>query len=1096
MATSWHLTSLTVLGGTLHGKKLTIEDVVVEVLIGSDPDCHLHIDLPTVSPIHARLWIEPDDVTVYGTKSGPGVFVNFDRIDGDGKLRPGDLLWLGAPQAAGSVMLQVHFEERDTLPPLVVSPLAEEDGAGGPSAPPAEASGERPAKSASPATLDSGAPADPAPAALAQATPTVGSPSAETLTQDEALGVLPEDAPTPLAVALRADEQTGRAEAPIPAPPADDLSPAPPGPLASEAPEPAAEFEEFLVMDSGAAHPPPVPPTADEFIVSGFEADWPAPEAATGGSATLEAPTPEPEPPLAAPAFPVPGPPVTDDVFFVDVDAALPPAAVGSAGAESFFIDDGGLGSAGLTAPSPMTKGPEAPADTADASFAAAFLEEPLPKTPAFEAPPRPAPRPAAPAPPPVPRPTAPIPPAPAAKPVAAAASVDATTVKAPPAAAQRVPPAVSQRVAPKDLPVRPPSATSAVRPLPRPDVSQSVARGDRPSSPRPDRTQALRARRPPDRPYGRYLVLGAIVLAVVGGVGYAVSTLLRNVRLESIEPQRARVGDTVALVGRGFSTSPASNVVVFDDKPATVATATATRLEVVVPDVAGGGADARASVRVRVGRAESAPVEITVFAGPVLHGISPDVAMPGDEVVLAGSGWGIGPTVRFGGLSADVLEARETSIRVRVPGIDGGPGTSAPVVVSSGTVDSNPGPFYVGRIPLLTKAEPTSVSPGDVVTLTGRGFRRERVQNVVQVGGVRALVVAAFDSEIKVVVPWVPVGSRMLEVRVPSSAAPAQVPLVVGGPEGPGFHFVAEPFDAAPGRDHAVIAASFGPVFVLASSGGRSSAERALEAARRLNDAAASLADAREMTFDLRDADSTPSLGLVGRPEHVLEVTEEDAAAYGEDWTGLRGRGGPVSSGRLGRWWEAVAKDLVLVLVRHEKPHFAADLAPEGRALVDLFQAGGHGGGSGAAVVKASLREALRVVAFRVPPSVRGPATTAAVAARPEATPTTTASAAQPMPRLDGAWTGTETEGGRQRFVTVTFRGSTGTIAYEGVMTVSTPLLSVDQPQRGAARFSVELRGGLRYYVGRWDGRALLGKISADAGGAQLLGSFELRPR
>jgi hypothetical protein len=52
MATSWHLTSLTVLGGTLHGKKLTIEDVVVEVLIGSDSDCHLHLDLPTVSPIH------------------------------------------------------------------------------------------------------------------------------------------------------------------------------------------------------------------------------------------------------------------------------------------------------------------------------------------------------------------------------------------------------------------------------------------------------------------------------------------------------------------------------------------------------------------------------------------------------------------------------------------------------------------------------------------------------------------------------------------------------------------------------------------------------------------------------------------------------------------------------------------------------------------------------------------------------------------------------------------------------------------------------------------------------------------------------------
>ena len=99
-------------------------------------------------------------------------------------------------------------------------------------------------------------------------------------------------------------------------------------------------------------------------------------------------------------------------------------------------------------------------------------------------------------------------------------------------------------------------------------------------------------------------------------------------------------------------------------------------------------------------------------------------------------------------------------------------------------------------------------------------------------------------------------------------------------------------------------------------------------------------------------------------------------------------------------------------------------------------------------------------------------------------------------MPRLDGPWTGSESEGGRQRFVTVTFRGSTGTIAYEGVVTVSAPLLSVEQPQRGAARFSVELRGGLRYYVGRWDGQALTGKISTDPGASQAIGTFELRPR
>ncbi len=998
--------------------------MVVEVLIGSDSDCHLHLDLPTVSPIHARLWIEPDDVTVYGTKSGPGVFVNFDRIDGDGKLRPGDLLWLGPPQAAGSVMLQVQFEERDTLPPVVVSPLADE----------------------------------------------------------EEVGVLPEDAPTPLQIALHAEEsqESASGESPVPE---VAVEPPPLPPLPSTEP-PAVGFEDFLVMDSAGSAPPP--PSSDEFLVSGFGAEWPEDAPARSMPAAEERPpvsNPQPVPPRQDPPPPQldpPRSPAGEDVFFVDVSAEPPPAVV-SEGHDAFFIDDGVADSTPVVAAAPA-RAPTPVADLADLSFAAAFMEEPLAKAPPLPKPKVAPPRPVVEAPP-VPKP-APVPAAPAQA--------------AAPAPPLKAPPTVSQTVASQDLPVRPPSATSAVRPLPRPDVSQSIARGDRPASPRPDRTQALRPRRAPARPLGRYAAIFALVLAALGGIGFAVSTLWRNVRLDKVEPPRARVGETVALVGSGFATSPGGNVVVFDDKPATVSTATSTRLEVVVPDVASVATDVRAAVKVRVGRAESAAVEVAVFAGPVLHGISPDVAMPGDEIVLAGSGWGLGPTVRFGGLPADVLEARETSIRVRVPAIDGGPGTSAPVVVSSGTVESNPGPFYVGRIPLLTKAEPTSVSPGDVVTLSGRGFRRERSQNMVEVGGVRALVVSAFDSEVRIVVPRVPPGSRMLEVHVPSSVAPAQVPLLVGGAgEALDFHFVAEPFDAAPGRDHAVIAGTtFGPAFVLASSGGRSSAERALEGARRLNEAAQSLKDSADLNFDLRDADSKPSLGLAGRPELIVEVTEEDAAAYAEDWTGLRGRGGAVSAGRLARWWEAVAKDLVLVLVRRTRPHFAADLAPEGRALVDLFQASQKPGGPAAS--KPPLRDALRLVALRVPPSVRGPATVAPVAlASPTAAATPSSGAgAQGMPRLEGSWGGTESEAGRQRDVSVTFRGSTGTFAYEGVMTVSTPLLSLDQPQRGSVRFHVEVRGGLRYYAGRWDGRALAGKISADAGGSQSLGTFELRPR
>ena len=110
--------------------------------------------------------------------------------------------------------------------------------------------------------------------------------------------------------------------------------------------------------------------------------------------------------------------------------------------------------------------------------------------------------------------------------------------------------------------------------------------------------------------------------------------------------------------------------------------------------------------------------------------------------------------------------------------------------------------------------------------------------------------------------------------------------------------------------------------------------AERAAVAADRLNAAAQPLRTTVGLTLEARGLESNPVIGLVGRPEALLEVTEEDAAAYNEDWTGLRGRGGPVTRARLARWWEALARDLVLLTVRAQAPQHAAALAPEGRAL------------------------------------------------------------------------------------------------------------------------------------------------------------------
>src|SRR5512134_4191563 len=104
------LASLSVLGGSLHGRRREIEEVVGEVLVGSDPDCHLVVDLPSISPIHARLWTDLDEIEVNDTRAPRGVYVNTRRVEGRAVLRPGDVLWLGPPQDPGSVCVQCRFE--------------------------------------------------------------------------------------------------------------------------------------------------------------------------------------------------------------------------------------------------------------------------------------------------------------------------------------------------------------------------------------------------------------------------------------------------------------------------------------------------------------------------------------------------------------------------------------------------------------------------------------------------------------------------------------------------------------------------------------------------------------------------------------------------------------------------------------------------------------------------------------------------------------------------------------------------------------------------------------------------------------------------
>jgi hypothetical protein len=595
---------------------------------------------------------------------------------------------------------------------------------------------------------------------------------------------------------------------------------------------------------------------------------------------------------------------------------------------------------------------------------------------------------------------------------------------------------------------------------------------------------------------------LGAATVLVLAALGFlALRFFGGGVRLEGIEPARVRVGQRAALTGSGFAAEASGNQVLFDEREAKVVQASTTRLEVEVPEVvAESGAERRVGVVVRRGGRASRPLDVAVFQGPRLHGISPEAALPGEEVLLAGAGWGPGATVRFGGAEAQLNEVESTRIRAIVPEGAGGPGTAAPVVVTVGGVDSNPAPFIVGHLPVVSAVSPASAAPGDVVEVSGRGFQGDPSANDVRVGGTPALVVSATGDALKVVVPRVGPGeaSRTLEVRVPGNENVGQAALQVAPPADPvEFRFVAEPFTAVPGRPHAVLATGLGPAFVLAASGGRTAAARAAEAAERLNGAATALRTTLGLNLEARGLDASPTLGLAGRPEALLEVTAEDAAAYGEDWTGLRGRGGPVTPVRLARWWEAVARDIVLLTVRGERPQFAAALAPEGRVLGQLFDAAQRTGRPGVPrqvvdEARPPLRDGLRLLALRVPASVTAPVAAAA-------TPALAAPTATPPParlQLEGTWSGSQAEQGQQQYVTVTFRRGGGSIAYEGGITLTVPLLTLEQPRRDEVRFSVQIRGGVRHYQGKWNGEAITGTVSTDAAGRSVVASFELRRR
>ncbi len=128
----------------------------------------------------------------------------------------------------------------------------------------------------------------------------------------------------------------------------------------------------------------------------------------------------------------------------------------------------------------------------------------------------------------------------------------------------------------------------------------------------------------------------------------------------------------------------------------------------------------------------------------------------------------------------------------------------------------------------------------------------------------------------------------------------------------------------------------------------------------------------------------------------------------------------------------------------------------------------------------------------FRVPEKVVAPAAPTVTGA--PVVPAATAPAPARLPP-DATLRGRQDEESQGlRYLTVELRGA-GSISYEGGLTLTLPLSSLEKG-RDRLRFSVPIRGAMRYYTGKWDGEKVTGTISTDSAGRDVVGSFELRVR
>jgi hypothetical protein len=234
---------------------------------------------------------------------------------------------------------------------------------------------------------------------------------------------------------------------------------------------------------------------------------------------------------------------------------------------------------------------------------------------------------------------------------------------------------------------------------------------------------------------------------------------------IQLMTPQSGPVGTWVAIVGSGFGASQGASTVMFNGRPVTWVSWSATSLQVQVPAGATSG-----NVVVTVSGKASNTKSFAVTPSPVISSLSSTSGPVGATVVVTGSNFTAGgtqsPQVVFNPeLFASPISSTDTSITVAVPA----GASTGDLFVSVGGGNSNSILFTVtSSYPSISSVAPSAGVVGTAVTISGTNF-----------GSSQGTSTVTFNVTTGIPTSW---NATTINVPVPTGATTGNVLVTVGG--------------------------------------------------------------------------------------------------------------------------------------------------------------------------------------------------------------------------------------------------------------------------------------------------------------------------